>query len=160
MNGFLVIVSCGSQKVWDRYPGTGPTAARDAYTSSVFKTSRRYAEQFAERWLILSAKYGLIDPHFMIPSTYNCSFYDRDAIAVRELIEQVKTKNLGVFKIVGVLGSNEYWNRVVKAFEHTACKLHHVNGNVGFPPLFQRMIGDLITRNTPFDSGHADTVVR
>ena len=56
MDRFLVVVSCGSQKIWDKYPSAGPTPARDVYTSSVFKASCRYAAHFAKRWVILSAK--------------------------------------------------------------------------------------------------------
>ena len=59
--GFLVVVWSGGE-IWKRHPHVGPTPARDAWASSKFKASRRYAERFAERWLILSAKYGSIEP--------------------------------------------------------------------------------------------------
>jgi len=152
MNNLLVIVSCGSRKIWNQYPNAGPTPARNAYTSSVFKVSRRYAEKFATRWLILSAKYGLIEPDFMIPGNYNRSFYDADAITVEQMRIQVATARLADCDTVAVLGSDAYWNRVVKSFEDTGKVIRHVNGNIGFPPLFQRLIGGLIRNNTPFAS--------
>ncbi|MFB3915761.1 MAG: DUF6884 domain-containing protein [Terriglobales bacterium] len=152
INGLLVIVSCGSQKIWNRYPTCGPTAARDAYTSSVFKTSRRYAEMFAKRWLILSAKYGFIEPSFVIPENYNRSFYDPNAISDSELNAQVESLRLSGFNSVGVLGSDAYWNRVVRAFAGSDLRLRHVNGSIGFPPLFQRLVGELIRTGKPFST--------
>jgi hypothetical protein len=150
VDDYLVVISCGSQKIWDRNPNAGPTPARDAYTSSVFKTSRRYAEQFADRWVILSAKYGLIDPDFVIAGEYNRSFYDPDAICVDELRQQVSAKDLGAFKTVGVLGSDAYWSRVVRAFKGYGLELRHVNGNVGFPPLFHNLVNELIGSKVRF----------
>jgi hypothetical protein len=42
--------------------------ARDAYTSDLFRTYREDAQAFGERWVVLSAKYGFIDPDFEIPA--------------------------------------------------------------------------------------------
>ena len=33
--------------------------------------NRDYAEEFADRWVIVSAKYGFIDPEFVVSSDYN-----------------------------------------------------------------------------------------
>jgi hypothetical protein len=149
MKGFLVIVSCGSEKIWRRHPDAGPTLARDAYTSSPFRTSRRYAEQFSERWSILSAKYGFIDPDFTIEE-YNISFYDPGAMSATELQRQVADKHLGDFKKVGVLGSEMYWRQVANAFDGSGTVLRHINGNVGWPPMFNRLVGNLVAKGTPF----------
>ncbi len=149
MDRFLVVVSCGSQKIWDKYPSAGPTPARDVYTSSVFKASCRYAAHFAKRWVILSAKYGFIDPDFIISENYNRSFYDRGAISNPELKMQVGAARLTDFDLLGVVGSEIYWDRVARAFEGSGLRVRHINGNVGFPPLFHRLIRDLIEKNTP-----------
>jgi hypothetical protein len=150
VKGYLVVVSCGKDKIWRLRPNVGPTAAREAYASPVFKTSRSYAERFGERWLILSAKYGLVAPEFTIAENYNRSFYDPDAISVHELRLQVTATQLAGFRTVGVLGSDIYWRRVCEAFDGTSVTLRHINGNVGFPPSFQRLVGELIANNTPF----------
>ncbi len=47
-----------------------PTAARDLYISPWFKKARAYVERYSERWYILSAKYGLLEPTTVI-SPYN-----------------------------------------------------------------------------------------
>src|SRR5688572_26222430 len=116
MQGLLVIVSCGGQKVWTMRPRAGPVAAKDAYTSPVFRAARRYAEVFAEHWIILSAKYGLIEPEFIIPGPYNVSFYDSAAIGSDELRNQVMRNSLDRFEHAAVLGSEEYWRRVTYSF--------------------------------------------
>jgi len=39
-----------------------PMAARDLYTSPLFRGRRRYVEHTCKRWFVLSAKHGLVDP--------------------------------------------------------------------------------------------------
>jgi hypothetical protein len=148
--GYLVIVSCGEQKIWKQYPHAGPTAAQDAYTSSPFTKSRLYAEQFGDRWVILSANYGFIEPEFIIPENYNRSFYDASAVSVTTLREQVAAKGLARFKTVGVLGSEMYWRQVEQAFDGADAALRHVNGNVSFPALFHTLINELLAQDKPF----------
>ena len=146
----LVVVSCGSQKIWDRYPQAGPTRAEEAYTSSVFKVSRSYAETFGASWVILSTKYGFIPPDFVIPANYNQSFYDPSAISMAELRDQVKRLGLNRFAKVAVLGSYQYWTRVQQTFVGEHAELRHVNGNRGFPPVFIGFVNQLIRDRTPF----------
>lgn len=56
----IALVSCVSKKV------SGPCAAKDLYDSDLFEKSRAYAEQEADRWFILSAEHGLLDPEQQI----------------------------------------------------------------------------------------------
>ena len=67
----LVVVPCGASNLWKKHPGAGPTRAKDVYTGAPFKVNRDYAEEFADRWVIVSAKYGFIDPEFVVSSDYN-----------------------------------------------------------------------------------------
>lgn len=52
----IALVSCVKQKV------SGPCPAKDLYISPLFRYMRAYAVQQADRWFILSAEYGLVDP--------------------------------------------------------------------------------------------------
>lgn len=52
----IALVSCVKKKRTQR------CEAADLYTSTLFEKSRRYAERHADRWFILSAKYGLLAP--------------------------------------------------------------------------------------------------
>lgn len=52
----IALVSCVKKK------HALPCAARDMYTSPLFRKARAYAEMVADTWFILSAQYGLIRP--------------------------------------------------------------------------------------------------
>lgn len=63
----------GRRKVWNKFPDTGPAAARDAYTGTQFRVARRYAEAHGSTWFVLSAKYGFISPETLIEN-YDVAF--------------------------------------------------------------------------------------
>ncbi len=147
--GTLVIISCSARKIWDRQPSAGPTLAKNAYSSPVFVVSREYAEKFGEAWLVLSAKYGFIEPEFLIPGNYNVRINDPGSISPGDLAAQVSDKGLGRFKTVEVLGSVDYFSAARAAFGSTDSEVHHVNGNVGYPPSFIKLIKGLIANNGP-----------
>ncbi len=52
----VALVSCVKSKQAVSAP------ARDLYTSALFRGLRAYAERNADRWYILSAEHGLVDP--------------------------------------------------------------------------------------------------
>lgn len=56
MSREIVLVACCGLKL----PAAAP--ARDLYQSALFKKARAYAERHGDAWLILSAKYGVVDP--------------------------------------------------------------------------------------------------
>jgi len=114
----LVVVPCGKRKIWDRYPTAGPTKAKDVYIGAPFKVNREYAEKYCNRWVVLSAKYGFIDPDFIIPRNYDVTFKDpsTNPISSRALREQIKQKALDSFYVVVVLGGKDYADVVYDAF--------------------------------------------
>lgn len=116
--GELVVVSCGAKKIWDKEPGEGPTKAMNAYQGPFFKLNREYAEVFSDRWVILSAKYGFIDPDFVIKENYNVTFKSPSSrpVDIKHLRKQVHKKGLDSFDKVFVLGGSEYANLVELAF--------------------------------------------
>jgi hypothetical protein len=147
--GLLVIISCGRAKIWDKQPNLGAVQAKDAYSSPVFRAGRRYAEHFAEKWVILSAKYGFLEADQLI-EPYNLSFYQPEAVQKNTLQGQVHVLGLNRFPTVGVVGSEIYWRNARGAFEGTGVSLNHVNSGVGFPPMLQTLIRTLIRDETPF----------
>jgi hypothetical protein len=52
----LFLVSCVGRKL------TAPARAREMYASEWFKKARAFAEAHGDRWVILSAKHGVVDP--------------------------------------------------------------------------------------------------
>lgn len=125
VSGPLVIVPCGRAKVWDRNPQAGPTAAREAYTGRPFRVNVAYAERFAARWVILSAKHGLVDPDFVIDEPYDVTFNRKsshpiDAAGVRE---QIAPLGLDRFDVVVGLGGRRYREIISEAFRSHAVRL-------------------------------------
>jgi len=114
----LMIVQCGKQKKWNRYPDLGALRAAQAYTSSYFQKNLAYAKRFGDRWMILSAKYGFLDPDDLIEN-YNVTFKKRSSnpISPSKLKEQVLAKKLDEYDEVFVLGGEEYLAAVIAAFK-------------------------------------------
>ncbi|HEX3722298.1 MAG TPA: hypothetical protein VHV31_05875 [Nitrolancea sp.] len=125
MGETLVIVPCGQTKVWGKDPLVGPVEARDAYIGGPFKINRAYAECFADRWLILSAKYGFISPDFVIPDSYNITFKDprTGPVDSETLREQVAVQQLDRYDPIIVLGGLEYQHAARAAFTTNAWRL-------------------------------------
>lgn len=115
----LVIVPCGKSKIWDKHPNQGPTRADEAYIGNAFKLNRRYAEEFSERWVVLSAKYGFVVPEFEIPGPYEVSFKLKKTqpVDAATLKRQVKEMGLGRFQVIVGLGGVEYRNAIAAALE-------------------------------------------
>ena len=114
----LVIIPCGQEKIWRRNPKKGPTPAQFAYTGSPFKVNMKYAKHFADHWIILSAKYGFIEPNFIIPEDYNVTFKKKSTnpVPYLKLQQQIREQNLTKFDLIIELGGKEYREMIKKAF--------------------------------------------
>jgi hypothetical protein len=113
----LVIIPCGRSKIWLKQPDLGPTPAQEAYTGAPFKVNREYAEEFGDRWIILSAKYGLIEPSTPIEQ-YEVTFKRKNTNPVSVVTIRKQLVDLGLldFDRVIVLGGKEYRKVVEEAF--------------------------------------------
>ena len=122
MPNHLIIIPCGQAKVWDKTPEQGCTLAKDVYIGSPFKMNRRYAEAFSNRWVILSAKYGFINPSYPISEPYNVTFKKKSTqpIDVANLRTQIKRMKLHQFSTIVGLGGVDYRHQITAAFEGLA----------------------------------------
>src|SRR5260370_25206660 len=120
MGAILVIVPCGSAKIWDRHPEAGPTPARDAYVGSPFKVNREYAERFADSWVVLSAKYGFLRPSDLVEGPYNVTFGDPSTgpIGADLLIAQIQERRLDRYDPIIGLGFLDYVQVISHVFWH------------------------------------------
>ena len=152
MNRTLVIVACGARKIWDDNPNAGPTPAKDAYTGAPFKVNRRYAETFSDKWVILSAKYGFINPDFIIPENYNVTFKkpSTNPVSIDTLKKQIIEMGLDRYDKIVVLGGREYVNAVTKAFEEYNVKIEAPLKDL---PLGKAMkkVKEALSTGKPFD---------
>ena len=88
------------------------------YTSTFHRYTRRYAERHADRWVILSAKYGFLWGDDVVPGPYDVTF-DRPSdpvITTAALAEQVRTKQLDRHDQILVVCGVRYEERVRAAF--------------------------------------------
>jgi hypothetical protein len=65
-----------------------PSPARDLYVSPLFRGRRRYVERSCERWFILSARHGLLEPERLL-EPYDDALGDIPTSARRRWSEQV-----------------------------------------------------------------------
>jgi hypothetical protein len=117
----LVIVPCGRSKAWDKHPELKGVKASEAYIGVPFRINKAFAEKFADKWMVLSAKHGFIEPDFIIPQDYDVSFSkpQTNPISLSRLKQQAEEKALGQYDIVITLGGKNYVNIVKEVFKGT-----------------------------------------
>ena len=131
-NEALYVVACSKKKVWDVDASAPPyVPARLAYRGDGFLKFLRFIEPLegkGVRWLILSAKYGFIEPWHPI-TNYDVSFDDpttgpiSDDALRNQVLYQTRwddEKPLKDFKVVIVFGPDTYVRKTAKAYEGIA----------------------------------------
>ena len=137
MEKILVIIPCGERKIWKKTGMPSSYPAKNAYIGSPFIVNRRYAESIGDRWVILSARYGFIDPDTMIED-YNETFKTPTArtVTVETLQKQVLEKGLANYPFIIGLGGKEYLSMIQKSFAGTSCRVEFPFANLS---LFEGM---------------------
>lgn len=143
----LVVVPSGRRKIWENKPNARPTLAKNVYTGPPFKVNREYAETFSDKWVILSPKYGFIEPDFIIPEDYNVNFNDpkTNPISLSELREQAKDR-FSEYPCIVALGGKTYANLVIETFKSTDRKV--ITPSTGI--MIARAVRDALRENKPF----------
>jgi len=130
----LFIVACSKTKIWNEDPDAPSyVPARHAYRGKNFREFIKWldsneieSKQF--RWLILSAKYGYIEPWHPI-GNYDVTFDDEktgpisDETLYSQVMFQKRWKNdtpLSDFKVVVCFGGKTYIEKVRKSFRDTS----------------------------------------
>ncbi|MDC3412720.1 hypothetical protein NC797_04675 [Aquibacillus sp. 3ASR75-11] len=133
----LGIIPCGNKKIWDKNEDVGPVRAKEAYIGTFHTLCEQYATTFLDRWVILSAKYGYLDPDDIVDGPYDVTFNQnsKEVIKTDFLQSQVKDKGLGQYKKIVVLTGKKYKPIVLESFEA------HENGTILFPLLGTKGIG-------------------
>lgn len=65
----IALIACSAAKL----PHAAPV--RDLYQGQLFRAARRYAEATCDRWYVLSALHGVVDPDQVLDS-YDCTIDD------------------------------------------------------------------------------------
>ena len=143
----LVVVPSGRRKIWEMNENARPTKAKKVYTGPPFKVNREYAETFSDKWVILSPKYGFIEPDFSIPEDYHVDFKDpkTNPISLSELKEQAKDR-FSEYPCIVALGGTTYANLVIETFKSTDRKV--ITPSTGI--MIVRAVRDALRENKPF----------
>ena len=118
----LNIVACSRAKIWNtKDKDTNSYPARVAYKGGMFKQAINCFMDFKSRagveprWVILSAKYGFIEPDQEI-SDYNISFSNPDdkynIVTDSKLLTQWKEKGLERYRLICLWGGEAYARHV------------------------------------------------
>ena len=109
----VVLVSCVKKK------GKTDAPAKNLYTSQLFRGMRRYAEQSAGAWYILSAKYGLLRPDEVVApyeQTLN-AMPKADRLAWAGRVQQALLMLLPAGAEVVILAGKRYRENIVPFLE-------------------------------------------
>lgn len=100
----LAVIGCGARKL------EHPAAAADLYTGGYFRAALAAARAIAgPRVLILSARYGLLDPAQVV-EPYELRITDPGAVTVEELRHQAHALDVHAARTVHVLAGRDYWH--------------------------------------------------
>lgn len=84
----LLIVPCGKKKIWSKRPELDLVRAQDSFTGSPFIVNKKYALAKKSDWMILSSKYGLLNPDDEI-SNYEVDINELGDMFVEKLKNQI-----------------------------------------------------------------------
>ena len=118
----ICLVSCVKTKL------NKTAAAKDLYTSALFTKNANYADAISDKWFILSAKHGLLDPEDVI-DTYNETLSKVSVSARKEWSHKVYLQLLPLLKsgdsVIFLAGENYR--------EHLVPLLENIRVNVQVP---------------------------
>lgn len=119
MSSCLHVVACSKAKIWDKNPKEKLSLpARDVYQGGFFKQAIGYIKDrkrymgMEPRWIILSAKYGFIEPDFKIEN-YNVSFNNKkDECVTQNKLEYQWEEFYSEYKSVFLWGGAPYYKNI------------------------------------------------
>lgn len=115
----LFLVQCASKKRSSAMP------ARDLYCSPWFVKARAYVEHQGGRWLILSAKHHVVEPHQVL-KPYDVTLNRMSAVRRRQWAEQVLValrRRCRAGHRVVILAGDAYRRHLVPALAQWGCRV-------------------------------------
>jgi len=111
------LISCVSKKA------NVPMQAKNLYTSDLFRKSKAYVESECDRWFILSAKYGLVEPEQIIHpynETLNSKSSKEKLSWALSVFDKLKNNVNANDEIVFIAGEN-YRKHLIPLLEQMGC---------------------------------------
>ena len=113
----IAIIPCSKEKIWDVEPEKGAVPASKAYRSAFHRYAAAYARKNCNHTLIFSAKYGLMEPDFLIEGTYDITFSRKEDTCISVTALQEQAINYAHATSITVLCPQSYAIRLEKAFD-------------------------------------------
>ena len=113
----LGIVPCSKEKIWDIHPQKQSVPASKAYRSAFHAYARKYARHHCHQYVILSAKYGIMEPDFLIHESYDVTFSRPQDPYVSTALLAKQARRYHSMERVLVLCPQLYAQRIEAAFE-------------------------------------------
>lgn len=132
--GPVVVIPCGGAKL------ATPAPAGEMYTGSYHRACRRAADRLGGRLLILSARYGLVDPSTTI-EPYELRMGDRGSVDVATLRDQARSLGVDQADAVTVLAGREYADAATAVWPHARRLLDGTRGMPEQMALLARLAG-------------------
>ena len=127
----LGIIPCSKEKIWDIKPNVGPVKAKDAYRSAFHQYARAYALKNCSHHIIFSAKYGFMEPDFIISGPYDVTFNRPQDPCILDADLMKQAQRYAHFKTVAVLCPKTYANKIEISFSKTTAQLVYPLRGVG-----------------------------
>ncbi|MFI6820542.1 DUF6884 domain-containing protein [Micromonospora sp. NPDC050187] len=140
----VVIVPCGTAKL------TRSTPAGRMYTGSYHQACRRAAARLGGQLVILSARYGFLDPDTVI-EPYDLRMGQPGAVTVPTLRAQARRMGIDTAGTVTVLAGRDYADPATAVWPHAARPL---DGTRGMPEQMARLAQLARAPTTPVDTHH------
>ena len=136
----LGIIPCSKEKIWDIDSNVGAVPAHRAYRSSFHCLAQKYIVKHSNQWVIFSAKYGLILPHFIIPKSYDITFSrpTDPCISIAKLQQQLQS--LQPLTTVVNLCPSSYANKIDIICQNSKTPVQHPLRGVGGWGLMHRWL--------------------
>ncbi len=126
----LVILACSQKK------GPNPVAARELYLGSLFKLGRKFAEVHHFDYVIISAKYGLLNPEQVIAPYDQRIANLADVRRVREMVISPLQELFQKYEKIIVIGGNLY-RKVLEPLK--SAKFEEISDSRGIGGILQQL---------------------
>lgn len=137
----MIVIGCGKAKRAE------PAAARDLYVGSLFRAARHYAELSGQRWVILSAAHGIVDPQVVLrPYDQTLAFrsrWQRQRWALHTADSVFERLAHGI-EVVEILAGKTYADPLAKALESLEVEVSKPLEGLGLGQRIQKLyaLGD------------------
>jgi len=127
----IAIIPCSKEKIWDIEPHRKAVRADKAYRSAFHRYAAAYAQKHCHHTLIFSAKYGIMEPNFLILGPYDITFSRESDPCISVSALRTQAEQYSHATSIVVLCPRSYAVRLEEAFSSLQAELHFPLRGIG-----------------------------